>query len=57
MVQDWKRRRYGDDDCEDIEVILESMTSDELQYGSPAAKLEYLQWNKGRTYYKYKPTP
>jgi hypothetical protein len=57
MVQDWKRRRYGDDDCEDIEVILESITPDELHYESSAAKLEYLEWINGRTYYKYKPTP
>jgi hypothetical protein len=44
MVQDWKRERYGDEDCEDTEVIVESVTQDELDYASPAAKLEWKKW-------------
>jgi hypothetical protein len=41
MVQNWKRHTYGDEDCEDIEVIVQSVTEDELNFASPAAKLEY----------------
>jgi ankyrin repeat protein len=40
MIQDWKRENYGQEDCEDVEVILESMTYDELKFESAAAKAE-----------------
>jgi hypothetical protein len=38
MIQDWKRENYGQEDCEDVEVILESMTGDELRFESAAVK-------------------
>jgi ankyrin repeat protein len=41
MIQNWKRENYGQEDCEDFEVILESMTDDELKFESAAARVEW----------------
>lgn len=32
MIQDWKSKNYGTDDCERPEVVVESMTADELDF-------------------------
>jgi ankyrin repeat protein len=42
MIQVWKREQYGEDDCEDPEVIVQVMTKDELVYASEEARLRYL---------------
>jgi ankyrin repeat protein len=44
MIQDWKREKYGHEDCEDVEVILESMTYDELAFESAASIVEAEKW-------------
>jgi hypothetical protein len=49
MIQDWKREKYGPEDCEDVEVILESITDDELTYESAAAKAEVMEWESDET--------
>jgi len=41
MVQDWKTERYGSIDCEDIEVILGTMTKEELLFESSSVMLEW----------------
>jgi ankyrin repeat protein len=47
MIQVWKREQYGEDDCEDPEVIVQTMTKDELVYASEEARLTYLSKKKG----------
>jgi ankyrin repeat protein len=37
-IQDWKRENYEQEDCEDVEVILESTTYDELVYESAVGR-------------------
>jgi hypothetical protein len=44
MVQEWKQEKYGQDDCELTEVILDSMTFNELAFESPAARAEVEEW-------------
>ncbi|PVH91029.1 ankyrin [Periconia macrospinosa] len=44
MIQDWKDHRYGPDECESVETIVRTMTEDELDFESPAAKIRYLKW-------------
>lgn len=40
-VQNWKTERFGAEDCENIEVIVDSMTDDELNFVDPASKEWY----------------
>jgi ankyrin repeat protein len=42
MIQDWKREQYGEDDCEDSKVIVQTVTRDELVYASEEVRLRYL---------------
>ncbi|KAH7127149.1 hypothetical protein B0J11DRAFT_605169 [Dendryphion nanum] len=44
MIQDWKYARYGAEDCESIETIMETMTRNELEFESSTAKLEFEKW-------------
>jgi len=44
VIQDWKLQQYGRDDCEAVDTIVETMTRDELDYESPAAKIRYSNW-------------
>ena len=44
MIQEWKGEKYGQNDCEDVESILESMTFDELAFESVAAKADFENW-------------
>jgi hypothetical protein len=46
MIQDWKWENYGQEDCENVQVILESMTYDELAFESIAARIEAEEWEK-----------
>ncbi|KAF2264072.1 ankyrin [Lojkania enalia] len=41
MIQNWKTERYGARDCEEIHIILESMTRDELDFADAGAKKIY----------------
>ncbi|PVI06284.1 ankyrin [Periconia macrospinosa] len=44
MIQNWKAQRYGLDECESLETIVRTITEDELDFESPAAKIRYLEW-------------
>ncbi|KAF2120382.1 ankyrin repeat-containing domain protein [Lophiotrema nucula] len=44
MIQNWKTERFGAEDCEDPDVIIKTMTDDELKFASDAAKIEYEKW-------------
>jgi hypothetical protein len=46
MIQDWKREKYGHEDCENVEFIMESMTYDELGFESAAARVEVENWER-----------
>lgn len=43
MIQSWKRERYGEGDCEEPEVIVQTMTSNELDFASDDARVRYQQ--------------
>ncbi|KAJ4376367.1 hypothetical protein N0V83_001650 [Neocucurbitaria cava] len=48
MLQDWKAAKYGVDDCDDVQSIVETITEDELDYASVAAKQRALKyWKTG----------
>lgn len=46
VIQDWKLQQYGRGDCEFVGTIVETMTGDELDFESPAAKIRYIGWLK-----------
>lgn len=46
LIQNWKSRQYGREDCEFLDTIVETMTTDELDFESPAAKIRYIGWVK-----------
>ena len=42
-LQDWKRLRYGEQDCDTVDNIMGTMTSIELKYPSEEARIEYME--------------
>ena len=43
-IQKWKEEKYGENDCEEVEIIVKSMTDDELDFESSDAKAEVIEW-------------
>jgi ankyrin repeat protein len=48
MIQSWKRERYGEEDIEIPEVIIQTMTSDELVYASEEVELRHRSSQESR---------
>ncbi|PSN69668.1 ankyrin [Corynespora cassiicola Philippines] len=48
MIQDWKSRTYGPEDCENIDIINETMTKDELDFAGSDAKQRYQKFEQER---------
>lgn len=46
MIQDWKAEKFGPEDCEEIPVILESMTLSELEFVDSDAEERWYRWRE-----------
>ncbi|KAI4704399.1 hypothetical protein J4E81_001465 [Alternaria sp. BMP 2799] len=49
LLQEWKRSRFGDQDCDTIDNIMETMTLDELDYPSEETRIDYLERGQSDT--------
>lgn len=49
LLQEWKKSKSGEQDCDTIDSIMETMTLDELDFPSEEARIDYLERGQSDT--------
>ncbi|KAI4688036.1 uncharacterized protein J4E84_004964 [Alternaria hordeiaustralica] len=49
LLQQWKKPKFGEQDCDTIDNIMETMTLDELEFPSEEARIDYLERGQSDT--------
>ena len=49
LLQEWKKSKFGEQDCDTVDNIMEAMTLDELDFPSEEARIDYLERGQSDT--------